>query len=797
MKNTRPLISKPYDLKEIYPEFETYKLYLAYIHQLDKYLLIQNKNNEVFFKPLEIKCNPTKFYTDYDKQENYENLEKEIKKILKPHERELKDGGAYPHEIKENIEYTLLEIIDFLAEEVSNIYGIGHYTKVGSYPQSFKQFILNPVGTYNQFLNIDTKDINEKLDDITDEITETLQKLSRLYNENKTFMKPKHKNHINNTVKWFIDSTTADPFLCLHLGYKPVKYYQARAGQDIVNEFGLKRHLINNETSKLYFYDKDLKYFDEITTQQLKKKLYNNFGFNLTETDINTITKAVPTEDILYKNLLVFNNLYYDTNTLDEFKPFPENNKYNRKNYLTVYNIGTLNEQTDTINLLDYNKELKLSDVITIKELPEINPNIPVNTYYKKYGMTLTEIVLRQILIPKDNPNDIRLFRDYLERLGSNIYGRNLYKALTFYYGDGDNAKSILNLFNNLIFNKLNYEIKPDAFTEQFSLESFNNRLLISIDEVTRDSFKDLKDYLKQITSKYSKMEKRQMYTNKTFTIYGFPNINIYSNELLTLNTETDGALFSRIDYLKLPNKFLTNKEVPKYNNCYPVVDGLEDLLQQDKDGLSWLITAGILCFKDMKEKNKRYTLKQTREETIDIFLSIDYLTKFLMMYTEFVEDLPRELYTSNEEITNGYLQYMERLNKNVDFDGISKEIGIKLRQTYPELKLKENKYKQTGTGKTMYKLKLKGQEDIIREFNQAYNINEHATDKQLNILSTNSKLQTVYKHIQKGHCTIAILNNKLPKGKYNCLEIVQQLESLNLIYNTGTSILTPPEEVI
>lgn len=94
--------------------------------------------------------------------------------------------------------------------------------------------------------------------------------------------------------------------------------------------------------------------------------------------------------------------------------------------------------------------------------------------------MTLTELVLRQLLIPKDNPTDIRLFKDYLERLGSNIYGANLYKVITFYYGDGDNGKSILNLFNNLIFNKLNYEIKPEALAETFSLESFYNRLLIT-----------------------------------------------------------------------------------------------------------------------------------------------------------------------------------------------------------------------------------------------------------------------------------------------------------------------------
>lgn len=803
-KKTRPLISKPFDLKDYLPEFTTYeyKVYLSYIYQLDSYMLITNRDGAIFFKPLEIKCNPNKFYTDYDKQENYEGLVIELTKIIKPYTDNLKENGLLKHEIRDKKENLVLTIIDTLTEHLSDLYDNEHFTKVGNYPEkSIKDFIFNPVDIYNLHLNVDPEEIEIRVEDAVTKITDTIKELIHLYNENRTFMNITHKREVNRAIKFFIDSTTADPFLNLHLGYSPVKYYHAQAGESIVKEFGLKRHLKNNDNDQLYFYDNDLKYFDEITTQQLKKKLYKSLGFNLTENDINTVTKAVPTEDIQYNNLLVFRNMYFDTDTLREFKPLPEVTTYNRKDYLTVFNIGTLNQKDNTINLLDYNKELTIDEVLTVKgikttdeernqkiELPKINPKISVNEYKKRYGMTLTELVLRQLLIPKDNPTDIRLFKDYLERLGSNIYGANLYKVITFYYGDGDNGKSILNLFNNLIFNKLNYEIKPEALAETFSLESFYNRLLITIDEITRSSFDDLKDYLKQISSKYSKMEKRQIYSNKTFIIYGFPNITIYSNELLDLNPEKDGALFSRLDYLKLPNKFLDSKELIQYPNSYPLVNGLEDLLSKDTEGLSWLITAGILCFKQMKETSDKYTLKQTREETIDIYSNMDYLSKFLMLYTEYVDDLPREFYISNTDITNSYLQYMANLNKTVDTDGLSKEIGIKLRQKYPELKQKENKYKETGTGRTMYKLKLKEPEDITREFNEAYTINEFATDRQLSILDMDGKLKTVYNSIQKGNCTISILEIKLPN--INCIEIVKQLESLDLIYKTGNTVL-------
>lgn len=215
----------------------------------------------------------------------------------------------------------------------------------------------------------------------------------------------------------------------------------------------------------------------------------------------------------------------------------------------------------------------------------------------------------------------------------------------------------------------------------------------------------------------------------------------------------------------------------------------MEDLLKKDTDGLSWLITAGILCFKEMKNNSNKYTLKQTREQTIDIFLNADYLTKFLMVSTEYVNELPREQFTSNLDITNSYLQYMANLNKTVDTENLAKTIGIKLSKLYPELKNKENKYKATGNGATMYKLKLKEPEEINKQFNQAYTINEYVTDNQINIIDKDKNYKAVYNKIQKGKCTISMLNKELPS--INCYDIVQQLESLNLIYNTETIILT------
>ena len=770
---TRPIISKPYDINQYLNNSTGYnnKLYLAYIYQNKKYILISEKEKDFYFYPLQTSYDPVTLFNRTGNA-NWEEIETQVKNIL---------GNTK----SKGLNKVVSKIINELLENLSNLFINNHFTNLKGFPKGIKQFILDPVETYNIY-NTGYEYDKEIIKQVKKDITNKIEAVISLYNENSLYITD---DWLNKQVLHLVSYTSRDPFLNLNLGTTPAKRYQSRAGELIVKEFGLKRHLKDNKET-LYFYDPDLKYFDEITTANLKRKIYETFSFNLVESDINALTKAVSNEDILYRNLLVFGNMYYDTNTLDEFKPLLELNTYNRQDYLTVNNIGTYNEHNNTISLLDYDKGLKLEDILTVKTIPELeNLELPLDEYKTKYDMTLTELVLRQILIPKDNPNDIRLFKDFLERLGSNVYGSNLYKVITFYYGDGDNAKSILNLFNNLIFNKLDYEIKPETLKDSFNLENFYNRLLITIDEVTRDSFTDLKDYLKQMSSKYSKMENRQLYSTNTFTIYGFPNITIYSNELLDLKPIEDGALFSRIDYLELPNKFVENSELDKYNNTYLKLEGLEDKLKQDTEGLSWLITAGIQCFKEMKQTTNRYTLRQTREETIEVFLGADSLTKYLLAYTEFVDDLPEENFTSNLEITNGYLEYMAGLNRNVDPDGLPKRIGLKLNKLYPQLKQEGNKVKdyENGGGKR-YKLKLKSSEDITQEYNEAYTINEYATDRQLNILDTDNKLKTVYKEIQKGNCTISILTSKLPS--LDCLDIIQQLDSLNLIYATGQTIL-------
>ena len=235
------------------------------------------------------------------------------------------------------------QIITELLGNLKDLYINSHFTTLRQFPRGLKQFIQDPITVYNNFSNYEFDSSTTKT--AKDEIETHINSIISIYNNKSLEITNKW---INDQILYLANYTSKDPFLNLHLGNRPVKYHQARAGNYIVKEFGLKRHLKDSKET-LYLYNQDLKYFDKVTVPQLKNKLYNTLGYNLTETDINGLTKAISNEDKLLNNLLVFRNMYFDIDTLHEFKPLLEVTTYNRQDYLTVNNIGVFNESTNSI----------------------------------------------------------------------------------------------------------------------------------------------------------------------------------------------------------------------------------------------------------------------------------------------------------------------------------------------------------------------------------------------------------------------------------------------------------------
>lgn len=787
----KTIIGDKVDISHYLEEYQYFNLYLSYIERTG-YILIAETPKNTNFNILEYRENPRQLYLNYNQEKNKE-FYKLIYSYLIPYKKQLKEAGRLPHEIKEDITDIITDVIDNLTYELNEVYEADNYSQIKNYKNTaIKDYLKNPISKYNSLKKnppLTAGEAKEKKRQTDKELLTHLQNFYDCFNSVKDIQVTDSKGNIKGTLyndNYPIDliaetlhETQANPLFILYLAKYGGKknYYISQAAEELQKEFNFKRYIKGDKT-ELYYYNKNIRQFQEIRIEALKNVIYKTYNFNLVQDDLKKIISSIAIENKLNKNLLVFDNIYYDSYKLEVFK---KDENYNRGSYLTFNNIGV--EQEDgTIKLLKYNQDLYLTDIFKVKELPEELKKLPINSYKERYGMTLTELVLRMVTIPKNNPADLTFYRDFLERLGSSITGKNQYKSIGFYYGSGNDGKSTLNLFYNLIFNRLNYAVTISSFEDDFNLINFSNRLVCNMDEVTANSFNNSKDIIKRVTSPATKTEARQMYTDNTIVLNSYPNFNIYSNVMVNLDIKEDLALFNRIDYLVLPNKFIDKSEINKYNNAYPLLIGLEELLRKDYEGLSWLITAAILTYKDMKEEGRQYTLKQTSDETINIFLDEDDLTKFLNIYVEYDDSLNRSQYISNDEIASSFLKYMELLNKPVKEQGLKQKIGMKINKLF-DLK-EEDKYKKNDRLAT-YSLRLKSFEDLEKERTTIYEINEDVTDQELTALNYSADYMVIYEEIQKGvNTTIKELDNKY-KNKNN-LDIVRALKSLNLITETS-----------
>lgn len=787
----KPIISSSYSLLDYLPDYNVFDVYLAYV-KTKGYVLINYAGSRYWFKSFESTLTPDRFYLNYDKTEVYLEIIDTIRTYLEPYKAYLnndKSKVVYPYEIEEKIEDITLDLLDKLAEDLKDRYKSDSFVGVGDFKEKqMKEFILTPVKTFNDFLNYDNNKYvvdSAEAYNIQQELEAKAEDLAGFFNSKLPYYKVKYTNtgeeirkpifKPNDLYKLCIKTVEETvPSHIFNLKTKGSKYDKTEGALELASVFNIKKTL-KNENEVVYYYNEENKYYEETTEKGLKNLIFKTYGFNLAESDLKALYVNIPFEDKLYNNLLVFNNCLFDTNTLNKLQGI-----YNRRNYLTVNKIGFKTNGSSTIHLLDYDSgalALEVEDILTIKEPEEAE--------------TLTEKTLREILIPKTNPEDISLYQDFLERTGAKILGRNLFKTITFYFTSYSNSgKTILNLFNDLLFNEKNISIIASTFEDKSFFKNFEGALAINIDEIDKDSFKTLKPELKRISSSYSKTDIRNMYSESKYTIENYPEITIYSNVKLDLDPISDYALFERIDFLKLPNRFVSSKELNKFNNAYLKNDKLVDMLKEDTVGLNWLITASIKCFKDMIKRNDRYTLKQTVEESIDIYLDSNYIVKFLTIYTEEAPELTVNNYVHVKEIKEEFLKYItvKGINlKEAELNNLSKDIGLELSKLYD---FKQGAGKERDSIGTKYKIKLKSLEEVAIEFKQVYNINEEISDSDLNSLNyLTSDSRLIYRKIQAGVNTINQLNKAYPE--YNVLEIVKELEEVNLIYNTFTTKLT------
>lgn len=768
-------LSDAFDLLDLGADFNKSNLYLGYVKR-SGFVLIQENNDTTWFYCIKSDTEPYNLNLNWQMDTaEIEAISDHLNKILKfiPNDK-LVDAK--------------IDIIGSLLESLSTNYESYNYVKPKAVANPMiKEFALNPVEQFNNYLNIDAEPLqpnqyHNEQEQMQEDLEYHLNKAVEIFNDKKgvygipDLRKGTVKPLINEKefIRLFnsiICDAFGNPVVNIKFGNGKTKLNTINAIDYITEEFNIKGVLKNGKET-VYYFNEELNYFEPLTEEILKNIIIKGLGVKLLKGDYNTIYKSIETTDKEYNNLLVFKNILYDMDYMEELN-YPLCN-YNRAKYLAPGLIG-YEDSNNKVQLLNYDFDF---DYLTLFDT-DPNPN----------DITFVEKTLRQILIPKDNPTDLSMFQDFLQRLGSCILGKNKYKVITLYYAPGNNGKGILKLLMELIFNKGAYSLTPQNFEDTFSLQGFTNRKVLLLDEIDKNDFNNLKPTLKRISSPEARMEQREIQKANMIILNNFPNLFIFSNVLINLKLD-ELALFSRFDFLKLPNTFVSEKELNTTPNSYLLDRETEAKVKADTDGLSWLITASIQAFRNMQSSNSEYILRQTTEQTMDILLDTDYLTKFIRLFTYDDNTLIPSEYTTAEEIYQQFQKYMD-MNGNIIADSeitIKRRIGTTIKKVYNiqgNISDSEMYYKQDNKVAS-YRIKLKSFDDVNKEFKRVFIINE---DADLLPLEYSKELKLVYGKIQNGVNTINLLNKDLPNQ--DNYKIVRELLNLNLIKRTTELNLT------
>lgn len=526
-----------------------------------------------------------------------------------------------------------------------------------------------------------------------------------------------------------------------------------RLAELIEDELSIKR--TDDKKSSHYYLNTNPNDFnsptmDKLTTSSLGYILLRDYNIRLPDKNVETVLKSIHGQHRINTKSWEFkdgNYLEIDNN-YQVIKHDP---------IITSKKMGL--KLQDKFYFYDYKPEIKFFNILEDE--------------------TLTERTLKQILIPKnasshitngmviyDNPDDYKLYIDFLQRIGASFNPNNIHKKITMYYGKGDNGKSLLSYILYLVFKDYYYgftpkQLKNDSFTESMA----SGKHILIMDELAKDSLNGLWDIIKRYSSGLDNTTKRTMYSDDTDEISTYGLLYVLTNIIPDMPTD-DKAILRRVDILTLPNVFTSN---PTADNEYPIIDNLTDKLGIDIKGLEWLINAGIKAYKD----RHKFIASQTDIETLSIVKKTDDIFNYLYKHTEIAIGHK----TFNKDLFDGFNEYCKEHNiiTNLSDNELKKEIGKKIRQIYNPNDLESDR----ESNKRWYNIRIKSKKEIEQEETKKWSVNEYVDSPAVWDLSGIDR--NVFNLIKEGHAvTIKDLKKEYPKVDIE--SIVKRLEDKNYI---------------
>ena len=347
-----------------------------------------------------------------------------------------------------------------------------------------------------------------------------------------------------------------------------------------------KYNIIRTDDGK-YYYEVD-NTFMPLTVGKYYILVNETFGLDSFERLMKDSLTSIRGEQETISNLWEFrDNIYYDADnkTVEEMDMQFTNRKF------TYFEID---------DLIPYNPDIKL-----MNDEP-----------------TLMEKTLREILIPKNNPEDTTRYYDFLYFLGISLKIGNPLKVIIIYYNeDGNNGKTVLGRINDIIFEEHSFKPRPKDIGDNFFNARADDSNTIIFDEIIPTSFDGKWDELKNYTGSAGG-DDRHMHSDKRGKGKGKGTMFILTNSLPNMPLN-DKALITRAMIYSLPNIFIDAEEYGE--NEYPLNYNIFTELEEDYNGQEWLCNAIVKVAQSYKWERQPYL------ESMQLLVASNKLTEWIV----------------------------------------------------------------------------------------------------------------------------------------------------------------------
>lgn len=437
---------------------------------------------------------------------------------------------------------------------------------------------------------------------------------------------------------------------------------------------------------KKYYYNPKTERYQELDTNELGLLLRTEYNQILFDNELNKIIQLFRVKEEPNDDYINFNNVCLDTKTFKQIN--------DRKAVFTTKSLP--------YNYYDY----------------ESNKS-------RWTKPTLTELTLKQILIPGDDLEDTSLYIDVLQRIGASFKRENIHKKANLYLGSGNNGRGILKTILQTVFTGLNVTVRPNKITDDFFKVNLGSTNVLIMDELDKDSFKgaELLANYKDLTGRGAE-QTRNIRKQDPVTVHNYGMLWLFSNTAPYVKFN-EKAYWRRTDLFTLPNSFSDDvQEDDPTERIYKANPYLDDLIKSDVNGMEWLISRSIYEYKQMIIKGDSFLLNQTITESQYRYDGKHPLRTFLERYV--IKTNNKEDRLSNKLIRYHFLDYCIKNNikaKDIgiaNINALSKDVGLKLRDTLGDIDIVRPGGKAVYQGLILnMDTDIKSDEDIDNEYYQ------------------------------------------------------------------------------